>query len=870
MSGTSVSPTQVQEHERPNLSDPYSAERERRSQQAIARLVERRQVPRGRAALGTSIVPSVAGPLKTLKLRQLQVKLRKKHDDPTSGYSYAAKELFVDATGDPPSLLANWTHLQQEAVRVEQARDILVAFMERCKALQVVAYREKILPARFKMLTANLLALEIAPSTLYKVAIPPEVGRAWLVEPFLGTDPPVKFSGTDVAGQHGVSDRAGCTVDAFAHFSHLQSMGTLVLVDLQGIYRRNPFAGLPTKMPVVLFDIQTHTMSGDSGLGDAGPEGIEQFHAQHQCNDICRHLGFEGLRTFADEAVRRPYGSMGTSPQRYKDADGLVTEVNAMDIEDPRILDAPPAPVQILVTGAGMSIQEADPCEPPPLHDIRIFALPDQVWYAPAEVLSIDTGGSQVELKWCDFIKWGTTPTPHPITFKASFSECEKAHWHEITAKTKLMKICYPGSVTSDPPTSPLRDRLNAWTSECASILCGIRPHKVMDDWVAATHSADHGRTRYHKLATNFEFVKSHQAAMEEHEEDVLSDWIGEAVLTECRRLNKELVDSDWIDLSGGPGLVLGSMAVALCLLEEAPGWLNLSNIYDLRDRLERGLRPTVIRAWEAMQRVYRPPVGSQAEARNVVLELDGESVWAGIHTPGTTAYVRVMVPAPGLTTVTFSTTNCANEPTAVEWLRVPLMGSSIFAGVYRPGKTVIVEVEVLEAGPIWVMFVVIEEEDGFPLLGPMVYAAPWDPPKIGQSNGRKRKRGRLAGEVGGGRALLAEGVKEWSRNVVVSLVGRSVWAGVYSPGTTAYARVMVPHSGKTTLTFTTTRGDGLPASGVLLKVPLTGRSVFAGVYRPGSTVIVEVDVLEAGMIWIVFGVVGEGDIFPVLGEYLA
>ncbi|KAF5320648.1 hypothetical protein D9611_013717 [Ephemerocybe angulata] len=44
---------------------------------------------------------------------------------------------------------------------------------------------------------------------------------------------------------------------------------------------------------LILFDLMTHTISGESGVGDGGKEEIKQFLVQHECKDVCERLGLD-------------------------------------------------------------------------------------------------------------------------------------------------------------------------------------------------------------------------------------------------------------------------------------------------------------------------------------------------------------------------------------------------------------------------------------------------------------------------------------------------------------------------------------------------------------------------------------------------
>ena len=80
---------------------------------------------------------------------------------------------------------------------------------------------------------------------------------------------------------------------AFSHFSHVNSRGSLMVVDLQGTLQRTVAAPRKT---YVLTDPAIHQRfrkkkKRQFGRTDLGFEGIKAFFATHECNDVCRFLG---------------------------------------------------------------------------------------------------------------------------------------------------------------------------------------------------------------------------------------------------------------------------------------------------------------------------------------------------------------------------------------------------------------------------------------------------------------------------------------------------------------------------------------------------------------------------------------------------
>ncbi|KAF8573695.1 hypothetical protein K439DRAFT_1624887 [Ramaria rubella] len=84
----------------------------------------------------------------------------------------------------------------------------------------------------------------------------------------------------------------GATIVVFAHFCWLYSQQTLVFADMQGSPARNSLGNSIE----VLFDPMTHSLTGDTSLGDFGQEGIDIFLSQHQCNWICTAMELDTLQ----------------------------------------------------------------------------------------------------------------------------------------------------------------------------------------------------------------------------------------------------------------------------------------------------------------------------------------------------------------------------------------------------------------------------------------------------------------------------------------------------------------------------------------------------------------------------------------------
>ncbi|KAF9256429.1 hypothetical protein L218DRAFT_881696, partial [Marasmius fiardii PR-910] len=109
----------------------------------------------------------------------------------------------------------------------------------------------------------------------------------WLLEP-MRTGTPKKWSGTLQHPSH--QGKLGVTLTTFVHFAYEWSQKTIVFADLQ-----TSLTATSSRGKHILFDIMMHTMRGDSGLGDHGTDGIQQFIDQHICSNKCEDLGLQKL-----------------------------------------------------------------------------------------------------------------------------------------------------------------------------------------------------------------------------------------------------------------------------------------------------------------------------------------------------------------------------------------------------------------------------------------------------------------------------------------------------------------------------------------------------------------------------------------------
>ncbi|EED85595.1 predicted protein [Postia placenta Mad-698-R] len=184
--------------------------------------------------------------------------------------------------GDPSDRDLNQRDMIAELRILALGQYFLDAFYRRVKA-----YHVKGLPGTFVgQVTSELppppasIADKDTRSLLYDMFLAAPLLETRDIEPGYKE---VKYSGTDCAGQN--TDTLGVAIDAFAHHTLVDSQGTLVFVDLQGLIK------LSGKF--VIYDPQIQSLEGSAGFYDKGKAGIDTFIKQHTCNGVCRALGLD-------------------------------------------------------------------------------------------------------------------------------------------------------------------------------------------------------------------------------------------------------------------------------------------------------------------------------------------------------------------------------------------------------------------------------------------------------------------------------------------------------------------------------------------------------------------------------------------------
>ncbi|KAF8985791.1 kinase-like domain-containing protein [Cyathus striatus] len=267
-------PVDVDDTDSDDISDEsvYNGPRKRKAKQYVtepnARLQSNKRSPA--KAIWNESVESITILIDKVSFSSGKAKNAYKLRFTHSSTYYAAKTFFETGSFSTPSSEENLQHLKEELVRQLVIKDAISDFSKVAEQANIAVHD-----------------LQVADSFILKVCKGQETGKCWLVDRLLDFRKMRKFSGTNVAGEN--HDFAGTTCDAFAHFT-LESGGTFVPVDIQGIDTEVMKEGLRFANIITLFDVMAHSKLYTMGLGDSGPEGMKAFCRQHKCNRICKKL----------------------------------------------------------------------------------------------------------------------------------------------------------------------------------------------------------------------------------------------------------------------------------------------------------------------------------------------------------------------------------------------------------------------------------------------------------------------------------------------------------------------------------------------------------------------------------------------------
>ncbi|KAK7029317.1 kinase-like domain-containing protein [Favolaschia claudopus] len=208
-----------------------------------------------------------------------------------NGQSYVVKRFYrltEDSENTAPNTLPftvdeHLVQIQAEAMRIGLGQWVMNAFFQHARNRNVTAIDFNI------AFTDAFLAEEIespSPASGIPQITAESPGITWLVEPKRSTS--VEHFSYTLVHKSRKRDLRSSTIYAFAHFVWGHSNQTMIFADLQG----TP-ALVGRKDGLVLFDPMTHTVGGNSGIGDFGLEGINSFIQDHSCGDVCNRLALD-------------------------------------------------------------------------------------------------------------------------------------------------------------------------------------------------------------------------------------------------------------------------------------------------------------------------------------------------------------------------------------------------------------------------------------------------------------------------------------------------------------------------------------------------------------------------------------------------
>ncbi|KAF8075915.1 kinase-like domain-containing protein [Lyophyllum atratum] len=154
----------------------------------------------------------------------------------------------------------NASYLKQELIRLRQGQWFWTQFQALTKQKGVDICHD----------------IQFSDSFLIRVSNPDDDDDSiWLVEP-CHTTSIIKFSGT--LQYPARADKMGKTIGKSLVFAVLSK------------FSESPVS-MNNRDGVVLYDLMSHSVIGDSGIGDHGKVGMKSFLDQHKCNFMCESLG---------------------------------------------------------------------------------------------------------------------------------------------------------------------------------------------------------------------------------------------------------------------------------------------------------------------------------------------------------------------------------------------------------------------------------------------------------------------------------------------------------------------------------------------------------------------------------------------------
>ncbi|KAJ7497926.1 hypothetical protein B0H11DRAFT_2189984 [Mycena galericulata] len=199
--------------------------------------------------------------------------------------AYVAKRCYTVGNGQLVSVISNRDELVKEGTTLGRAKFFLNNFKEECDANEM-----------------NISDFEITDFILARECI---LGSTELFSPSPASG--LTKSGyaelsDDEKGELNISNGSISSVtwllerERGNHFMYINSNKALVLADIQSSESHDA-----SQKSSILFDLMSHTLTGDSGAGDHGDKGIQTFVDQHECGQRCIQLGLQALKDATED-----------------------------------------------------------------------------------------------------------------------------------------------------------------------------------------------------------------------------------------------------------------------------------------------------------------------------------------------------------------------------------------------------------------------------------------------------------------------------------------------------------------------------------------------------------------------------------------
>ncbi|KAJ7508148.1 kinase-like domain-containing protein [Mycena galericulata] len=217
--------------------------------------------------------------------------------------AYVAKRCYTLGGGQLVSITANREELVKEGTTLGRAKFFLDNFKEEYfEVTDFILAREGVLGLTEPFNASPASGIKKSEYTEFSDDDKCELTATnavissvtWLLEPERGNVQFRKYSGNLEHPRY--TDKQGATINAFQHFTYINSNKSLVIADIQSSENHDP-----SNKASVLFDLMSHTVTGDSGTGDHGEKGIQTFVDQHKCGQRCAQMEMEAFKDTEDK-----------------------------------------------------------------------------------------------------------------------------------------------------------------------------------------------------------------------------------------------------------------------------------------------------------------------------------------------------------------------------------------------------------------------------------------------------------------------------------------------------------------------------------------------------------------------------------------